>query len=203
MISVSSNSVVEEKWVLEWARAETTRLVKGHFISESVATRSNANMRLSPDQKRSLRKAICDHRGPFFGHFTAHPTNWFEASCPVADIGRLHLCTHFETEHKVDGIVRNFPTVAALAKGDPSFGVKGKFELASIRGRPMLVSDSSSGPWCVLEGTNRLVAIHRLVEAGKCPFESVPIIVGVCPTAKEWHWWRPKDTLVRASIHPK
>jgi hypothetical protein len=188
MITVSTEIPVGEM-LLDWARAEPARITKCFPAFSDLAARGAAGASLTKKEIGQLVGGLLTARGVFVGHFISHPTQWLAASCPVADIGALNLCTWFERYPDLVGHP-NLRTVAELAHRDPNCRLPTPFDKAKMRGRPILVSDSVGGPWCLVEGTHRLAEIFRLVEAGKPPFEILEIVVGVCPEAKVWYSWR-------------
>jgi len=190
VLNLSSKTVSTETMVFEWARAETNRLVDSRWIAQSLADRSEASAGLSHDDGQALVKAICGHRGDFFGIFVTNPTQWLEASCPVESVGRLHLCTHFAGTHQVNGVASYFRTIEELAEGDRSFRLPQPFVWPAMRGRPVLVSYSAAGPWLVMEGTHRLVEIYHAFRAGTAERALVDVIAGVCRLARSWNAWR-------------
>ena len=176
--------------LLSWARAETRALVDRNFINKELAARSDSNADLSPDDIRDLIRGIECYRRGFFDHFIANPTAWFEATCPVSEIGNLSLCSYFYGTYKVNCEARIFPTLAELAEGAPEFKLPDTFDWNAMRGRPTVVCSRHNGPWCILEGTHRLAEIYRAWKASKSMPESVPCFVGVCETVEQWSFWR-------------
>jgi hypothetical protein len=59
-----------------------------------------------------------------------------------------------------------------------------------MRGRPVLVSYSTAGPWLVMEGTHRLVEIYHAARAGTTERPAVDVIAGISPLARSWNAWR-------------
>jgi hypothetical protein len=190
MLNLSSRTVPKETMVFEWARAETKRLVDSGWIARPLADRSDAMAGLSHDDGQALVDAICGHRGDFFGIFVANPTNWLEASCLVESVGRLYLCKYFDGTHQVNGVASYFRTIEELAEGDPSFRLPQPFVWSAMRGRPVLVSYSTAGPWLVMEGTHRLVEIYHAARAGTTERPAVDVIAGISPLARSWNAWR-------------
>lgn len=177
--------------LLNWAKAEPDRIAKEFIpVIAGYASKAASGAPLTYDDVRWALVGIIGTRGPYFAHFLLNVTRWQVASCPAQEIGALYLNRYFEhypdlPEHP------DLRNIAELAEGDPKNRLDEPFDLAKMQGKPMLVSYSAAGPWCVLEGTHRLVAIQRLVAAGTPPIESLEVIVGICEQATDWHMWRP------------
>lgn len=186
-----TNEIDFGEMLFDWAKAEPHLIAKQAPYFAPYAARAAAGEVLSNGEITLAVTGILISRGQFLAHFLAHRTRWFVASCPVQDIGAINLCRYFERYPDLPGHP-NIRTVAELAECDPKNRLDEPFDLAKMRGRPMLVSNTEAGPWCLLEGTHRLVAIHRLVDAGKAPFESFEIVVGICERARDWRMWRPQ-----------
>ena len=75
--------------------------------------------------------------------------------------------------------------------GEDGFGenyriVRATFRFESVRGRPILVAETVSGPFTLLEGYTRLTVMTSMWRAGKIDSKPIPILLGVCPRLKEW-----------------
>jgi hypothetical protein len=75
--------------------------------------------------------------------------------------------------------------------GEEGFGdnyrkARDTFRIYKVRGRPILVAETKSGPFTMLEGYTRLTVMTSLWKAGEFDSESIPILLGVCARLKEW-----------------
>jgi len=191
MVTLSEREIHLGQVLREWAVAEEDRIAQASPQLGQIVGRVATSSSSTPQDVALAVYGAFIVRGQFFAHFVAQPTKWFEASVPVSEIGALYLCRYFEAyEHLPER--PNLRTIGELAQRDASFRLKDPFDPSRMKGRPALVSHSPAGPLCVLEGTHRLVAIHRLVKAGTPPIESLNVIVGICAQAKDWHMWRPR-----------
>lgn len=165
MLAIGS-PIAKEALVLDWGYAEADRLKEAGFVTDAFAAKVRSRAKLNAGEEVQLMRAIVEHRGGFFSHLVQHLPGWYLAKLQVSAIGSLKLNTHFRDQHRVNGKIQDFRTVEELATGDPLFVVKGPFSWNLMQGHPMLVAEGNLGPWCVLEGTHRLVEINRLVTRG-------------------------------------
>ncbi len=161
MITTTTCEVPLGEILLDWAKAEADRIARE--VSPQLgayAARAASGAALSNKDVTMAVIGVLLARGQFFAHFLAHPTRWLVASCPVQEIGALYLDTYFERYCDLPGYP-DIRTVAELAERAPKFRLNVPFDIARMHGRPMLVSYANVGPWCVLEGTHRLVESPR------------------------------------------
>jgi hypothetical protein len=183
--------------LIDWALAESKGLAARGWISADLHTKITSHLALNMADDDALLRAIWGARGGFAGHFFTPTTKWHLGACSPDSIGSIGLCRHFQGNHHrtADGKVVHYLTIAELAEDDPGFQLESKFDPTLLFGRPILIGNSAAGPWCLLEGTHRLVDAYRRHAQPTRDVAPLPIIIGINNSASARSWW----TQARAS----
>jgi len=178
--------------LLDWAFAEAKPMGTSGQIAADLQARVEARVQLDQNDRQALVNGILKRRGHFVASFLTPGTRWFVGTCSSDSIGSIGLCKWFQGRHQLaGGRVEHFLSLGALADGDPNLKTTTPYDPALLFGRPILVSERLEGPWCLVEGTHRLVEEYRIAKNGGFGGPAREVILGVCPSAASWIWWTP------------
>jgi hypothetical protein len=196
MIAPSNRSIGEGEVWLDWGKAESKALVIERRIPAELRAKIESRTDLSVADATTLIGGIHLKRGGFARDLFTTATKWYGGTYLPEDIGPIGLCLHFQGQHvrTLDRMRVFYYSVAALADGDPGFGLETPYNPALAFGRPILVGPTLSGPWCLLEGTHRLVDEYRRTALGETSPGPRDVILGVSPNALGWYWWTKRRT---------
>jgi hypothetical protein len=163
------------------------------LLSKSAAT-------WTLEERRAALMGLGGRRGVMLVPLLALEPKWSEATLPTGEVPSLRstegpwfagLAPNWTLAEFVDSFARG--------KDSPDPGLKGKvrrladtFDVAQLRGRPILVGDPGGGPLTVLEGTKRFLAIATRLNEGKPIPDPIPVYVGLTPQIGDWGFARRK-----------
>jgi hypothetical protein len=152
--------------------------------------RNNRPADWSPDLRALSIAALLAYRGFIVGLLDL-PGDWFEASIRPQEIAGLQATTGFAP---ITQTLRIGDTLDEFEKGNLGDGgfnsdVKARsvgFDLARIRGRPVLAAETRDGPFTIVEGTTRLATMLFLNRTGRTFPDQIPIYIGIVPRLLRW-----------------
>lgn len=143
-----------------------------------------------------LREALISTRASIVNPVLAYVRTWSLAEIEAADLAdlrvmNLRIFTSIAPSRKL------LDLAASLVRGifpeiwDPGHyrELRAGFDWDRMRGRPILLSERTGGPWTLVEGTTRLCVIASRQNRGELRFDSFPVLLGVGAKLGEWEWF--------------
>jgi hypothetical protein len=169
-----------------------TRLIDDEML---VRLQTLPTSEWSPSERRAAVRVANETRPwHYFGILGSLGLNWYWADLPIAELGGI-LVIDIREFTDLAPTRRLADLVSALDAGRRTFDdrfstkyrlMRPKFEFARMKGRPMLVSEQTSGPYVEFEGLTRMCCLQsRIVERSEVP-TLLPVILGVGGRIRSW-----------------
>jgi len=184
-----------------WARAELTspRFAKyyGDLTPRVQAfLRSGQKENLTASDWDNLQRVTFGVRSPLLIGLHRLGTNWFTASLRYDELPNVLIMPLLD--FVVAAPSRHFSEfVAALDRGEIDAAqeelirsykqTRDTFSLQRLAGAPILVAESTDGPYVLLEGYSRLSAVTSLHLRGDLTNGPIDVLLGVCGKLREWY----------------
>ncbi len=192
----------------EWVRAEvdvpagSARYLDrlGHGLDErrlSVLA-GGAREQLSEPDWEALQAAFRRLRGDFLDPLLGPGTAWFYGDLPIAELREVRIPNLTISFVPIAPSRRLEEFVRALDAGKETPDLPNHlvyrqmrpiFDPARARGCPVLIAEQAQGPYVLAEGLTRTCVLLSRYLSGEPVPESLPVLVGVSPRARDWPWW--------------
>ena len=205
MAARKTNRATERDFVWNFCRAEiesrNPEFQAGYVDRMSfdleMKVRQGQRTTLTDDDWTGLERALDGFRGRYATPFLGFGMEWWSASLPVAALPALQIANHpplvsVARSRRLEDYVKRLDAGEGTpgdTAGERYRSVRPIFDLKRVRGLPILVAETSEGPYTIVEGLTRLSCQTSLFLKGTPAQEVVPILLGISPRVKNWKWY--------------
>lgn len=192
-----------EEVLLEFAEAELDSLNYGVGYERSLGRTVVDRLRVtrpsewSTEERQRLIYTLGSMRGMFILPLLALEPEWSEGTLESSELANLRATLGAwwgDLSPELD--LATFISAFEAGKDAPGGGLRSKvsdlasgFDLSRMRGRPILLGEAETGPFTILEGTKRLMALTKRARDGLPVPNSIPIYVGLTPIMSDWMFY--------------
>jgi hypothetical protein len=158
--------------------------------------RSRALRYWSTQEQDAAISVLMAYRGGYIQPFLVLNPLWYRAEVEVERVAELRSTEQLgfrELAPNLDLGTMVTSLEAGRVPSDGSFArryreLRTNFLPPAVRGRPIIVAKSASGPFTVMEGTTRLCAMLALHRRGEKVASPVSLYLGVTPLRDQWRF---------------
>lgn len=179
----NTHRINEADMLLDWGRAEADSYIRRSEcpLPPDIEARAVSGVELSEPERLLVIARITVVRSWMLGGLISVGLDWYTADLPAAELANVRVIdiTDFS----------GWKTIGELAEHRPNI-YKPSFDQTKMRGHPIVVAPSQTGPVLLIEGTTRSCELLRLHKLGKLRGDAIRVIAGVGAPVPMWWRWR-------------
>jgi hypothetical protein len=203
---VLGGPVTEAALLRSWARAECAHPERWSLLGTVVPAQVTEQLCNGSDVDErnwiALEEVMRRFRAPLLDGLRVLGPQWYSATLMVEDLACVQIIASEPFASAIpSGLIGDLAIAIENGKaiGDGGFNafvrkISGEFDLARMRGNPILAAQTPSGPWYLIEGYTRCTAMLNAFHAGRLSGgATVPVIAGLVPQLYRWPWIRSES----------
>ena len=148
---------------------------------------------------QALEAAIRMFRAPLLRSLLPIAREWYTCALPMRELENLKVTVGFPpfaqaAPSGLFGELASVPTTERPIPADAISRLRSGFDLTAMKGCPIVVAESTQGPYLLVEGYTRCCVALLKHREGEFDEGRMPLFLGIVSGLAEWEWAKAPTT---------